>query len=418
MKTKRTLLAAGAVTAIVLSAPMANAVVLRSLVVLDPAGTVRIQQALPCGDDLDTTRPIAGGRIDVTPAVIAADVRGGIVFDLTRMDLFLAPFSVHRECRGIAATAEFFEIGVRLARAVIFTGEPDGPLELRRYRFTIPKEQFLIYESVLDNAPVRQPETMYQKPSEDVTGVIELLRGSVEIHVALASRLRFRAGCTVGNHCLIDEVKDGTQRADVAGIMVDPAADTDHDGVPDLTDNCPRVANPTQSPVPTPVLTPPRDVTLNSCQNHDIGTAQASDVCHARPVVITNNAPALFAIGQNLVTWSASDGIDPIVTARQMVTIAAVDTTPPTVSCMAVTPPGRTFQVSAADDCGGRLTIRLGTYSLANGELMQIQETGQPGVRLVGTVGADGFRHFQVGRGEGIVMATDAAGNVARAVCR
>src|SRR3989442_6218153 len=188
MKTKRTLLVAGALTEIVLAAPRVNAVVLRPLVVIDPAGTVRIQQALPCGNDLDTTRPIAGGRIDVTPSVIPADVRQQILFQLTRMDLFLAPFSVHRECRGIAATAEFFEIGVRLARAVIFTGELDGPLELRRYRFTIPKEQFLIYESILDNAPVRQPETMYQKPSEDVTGLIDLGRGAVEIHVALASR--------------------------------------------------------------------------------------------------------------------------------------------------------------------------------------------------------------------------------------
>jgi hypothetical protein len=417
MKTKRTLLVAGALTAIVLSAPRVNAVVLRPLVVINPAGTVRIQQALPCRNDLDTTRPIAGGRIDITPSVIPADVRQQILFQLTRMDLFLAPFSVHRECRGIAATAEFFEIGVRLARAVIFTGEPDGPLELRRYSFTIPKEQFLIFESILDNAPVRQPETMYQKPSEDVTGLIDLGRGAVEIHVALASRLRFRAGCTVGNHCLIDEQLDGMQRADVAGIMVDPAADSDGDRVPDLTDNCPLVANPTQAPVPTPVLTPPPNVTLNACQDHNIGTAQANDVCHARPVVITNNAPAKFAIGPNLVTWSANDGIDPIVTAQQTVTISAVDTTPPTVACLGVPPPGGSFRVSAADDCGGRLTIRLGTYRLANGEVIQIQETGQPGVRLIGTVGGN-IRHFQVGKGQAIITATDASGNSANAACR
>src|SRR5262249_36311049 len=157
---------AGAVSAIVLSAPRAHAEVSRPLIVTEPTGTVRVQQALPCGDNLDTTRPVAGGRIEVTPATVRdPNGREQIMFELNGLDLFLAPFSVHRQCLGIEATAEFFEIGVRLAGALTFPAEAVGTLELGQFRFTIPKDQFLIYESVLDNVRVRQPETMYQKPS-------------------------------------------------------------------------------------------------------------------------------------------------------------------------------------------------------------------------------------------------------------
>jgi hypothetical protein len=410
MKTKRTLLVACAVSAIVLSALSANAVVLQPLIVTDPTGTVRAQQALPCGDDLDITRPIAGGRIEVTPV----SVREQILFDLTRLDLFLAPFSVHRACRGIEATANFSEIGVRLAGAVTFPAEAVGSLDSGQFRFTIPKDKFLIYESVLDNASVRQPETAYQKPSEDVTGLIDLRNRTVEIHVSLASQLRFRAGC-VGDTCVIDAVKDGTQAADIVGRITPPAMDTDSDGVPDVVDNCPLTANSSQAPVASPVITAPPDVTLHSCLDHSIGRAAATDICNARPVLITNNAPVRFAAGLNLVTWFGNDAVDPIVTALQQVTIQ--DTSAPTVSCTAVNPPGRRFQVAAADDCNGRITVGLGSYALANGEVIQIEETERPGVRLVG-VGADGIRRFVVGRGEGIIMTADAAGNVARAVCR
>jgi hypothetical protein len=106
--------------------------------------------------------------------------------------------------------------------------------------------------------------------------------------------------------------------------------------------------------------------------------------------------------------------VDPIVTAPQTVTI--VDTTAPTVTCTPVGPtaPGR-FQVAGADDCAGDASLRLGTFALANGEVIQIQLTGRPGIRLIGT--ADGIRHFLVGPGEAVIAATDAAGNVGNAAC-
>jgi hypothetical protein len=400
-------------SAIVLSAPVALALVSK-LIITNLRGTLHVSQHVPCGGVVDVTTTIADGRMEITPLLPPpADTTGGGIprFDLTRLDLFFTPFSVHHQCLGISATVAFREIGVRLTRPVRFTGElVDG-----QYHFTIPKDQFLIFESVLDNLPVRQPQTSYKRPSEDVTGMIDPRRGTAQLHIVLSSQLRFRAGC-VHQHCTIDEVLDGTQTTDVSGMVLAPGTDTDADGVPDLTDNCRLIANPTQSPVSTPVLTPPPDVTLASCQDHSIGTAHASDVCNARPVIITNNAPAKFAIGSNLVTWRARDGIDPVVTALQHVTIAGPDRTAPTVSCTAGKP--QTFTVAAVDDCAGLTTLKLGAFRLTNGEVIQVEQTGKPGVRLINTVGNDKTKHFQVGKGEAIIVATDASGNVAQAACR
>ncbi len=409
MNTKQTVLVAAAVSAMMISAPRAHAEGSRPLIVTAPTGTVRIQQALPCGDPVDGTRPIAGGWIEVTPAVVSERV----MITLSRVEMFLTPFSVHRACAGIDATAEFSEIGVRLASgvtvaAVAGTGDAAG-----QYSFTIPKDQFLIYESILDNVGGRQPERAFQKPNEDVTGVIDLRKQTVQIHVALASQLHFRAGC-VGDRCAIDVVKDGTQTADIVGAITPPTQDRDGDGRPDVLDNCPLVANPSQSLVATPIFRAPSDVTLYSCRDHSLGTPTAADICHARPVLIKNNAPAQFAVGRNVVTWTGNDGVDPVVGASQTVTI--VDTTAPTVSCTSVNPAAFTFQVAGSDDCAGATTLRLGSYTIANGEVIAIQTTAEYGVRLVRST--DGIRHFLVGRGQGVIMATDAAGNAARAVCQ
>jgi hypothetical protein len=339
MKTKRMLLLVGVVATFVLSAPRVSAIVSRPLVVIDPAGTVRIQQGLPCGDDLDITRRIVSGRIDVTKSTIpstAGPVQ--VMFNLTRMELFLEPFSVQRKCRGIDATAEFYEIGLRLAAGVVFPAEEVGPPESGKYRFLIGKNEFLIEENIFDNAPVPQPERAYQKPSEDVTGLIDLREGTIEIHIALTSRMHFRAGCS-GKGCVIDEEHTGGQTAAVLGRISPPNADGDHDGVPDVIDTCPGTANPTQAP----------------------------------------------------------------------------DTTPPTAACTAGR--GNTFQVSAVDACSSRVALQLGPYTIGNGEVIKIEETGKPGVRLL-SGGPNGIRSFQVGKGQAIVMATDAAGNTANAACR
>ena len=418
MNTKRTRFVAGVLSAIVLSSSLAMALGPK-LIFTNLTGQLHVLQRVPCGDPVDVTTSIADGRMEVTPSQQRRDASGApgaVMFDLSRLDMFFTPFTVQRDCHGITAAADFREIGVRLARGVTFTAEAVGGPEARRYRFSIPKDEVLIYESVMDNLPVQQPETAYQRPSEDVTGQIDLRRGTARLHITLSTEMRFRAGC-VGNRCLIDQVRRGRQTADVEGTILNPATDTDRDRVPDLVDNCPLVPNREQSTVLTPVITAPPNMTLSSCKVPNIGTAQATDVCHARPVVITNNAPARFSVGRNVITWSAADGIDPIVTAQQVVTIDASDRTPPALACRPVKPEGERFLVAAVDDCSGRTTIQLGSYRLDNNEVIKIEETKKPGVRLVGTVGDDKIRHFQVGRGEAVILATDAAGNVARVAC-
>ena len=414
MNSNRFHLVAGILIAMVLSAPPAVAAG-PNITINNLKGTLHISQGVPCGGVVEATTSIADGRMHISPAPAPGDVIGSdTLFDLTRLEMFFTPFAVQAECLGQKVNVEFREIGVRLASAIQFTGQNLGD---GHYRFVIPRQQVLVYESIVTNLSVQQPMAEYRRPSEDVTGEIDTRRGTAQLNVVMSSRLRFTLGCmSNGKRCLIDEVGEGTQTASVTGRIHVPGTDSDRDGVPDLTDNCPLVANPTQSPVATPVLTPPADVTVSSGQSPDIGTAKAIDVCHARPVAITNDAPATFSIGPNLVTWRASDGIAPPVFATQRVTVAGSDMVAPILSCTPFSHPQQ-HRVTAADDFGGRLSLKLGNYSLDNGEVIQIEETGKPGVRFLGTVGLDRVRHFQVGKGQAMVMATDTAGNVARAIC-
>ena len=202
MKTMLTLFAAGILSATALLGSPATAAAVQ--VITQVGGTVHIQQAVPCGDVVDVTTSIAEGRIEITPQVL----REGVFFDLTRLDMFLSPFSVRRSCMGVKAFADFTELGVRLAGAVRFQAQAiptDGPTVLR---FAIPKESFLLFESVVDNQNVHQPERAYQRPNEDVVGFVELAntdRGVVvkrlQLHVALQTQLHFQAGCLPGGRC-------------------------------------------------------------------------------------------------------------------------------------------------------------------------------------------------------------------------
>ena len=62
--------------------------------------------------------------------------------------------------------------------------------------------------------------------------------------------------------------------------------------------------------------------------------------------------------------------------------------------------------------------IKLGTFTLLNNETIQLQQTGQPGVRLVETTRNGGIRLFQVGPGEAFITATDPDGSVGIAFCK
>jgi hypothetical protein len=215
MKTTQMLLMAGAWTlsAIMLPAAPANAGDPRSLNITEVSGAVRIQQALPCGNTVDLTTPIERGYMQMT---WMQTTRTAVLVDLSQLTMFLAPFHVEANCSGVGGFVDFREIGVRLASAVRFQAEQTGGRDSAVFRFRIPKQQFLIYESVIDNAPVPQPETSYQRPSEDVIGLIDLRRQTVQLSVVLTHQLRFRTGCK-GERCVIDERLTGTATADVRG---------------------------------------------------------------------------------------------------------------------------------------------------------------------------------------------------------
>jgi hypothetical protein len=213
----QTRLVIGAVGAMMLLAAQVQAAGPQRLSINNVSGDVRIQQGLPCKNTLELTTSIVQGRIDMT--YLQLD-RAGTAFliDLMRLNVFVKPFHVDDTCDGIKAAVDFREIGIQLASAIRFKATPtrEGLLE-----FTIPKREFLIYESVLNTAPVRQPEMTYQLPSEDVTGVMDLRRQTVQLRVVLTSELRFRAGCE-GDRCRIDEKHTGTTTADVRGRYIAP----------------------------------------------------------------------------------------------------------------------------------------------------------------------------------------------------
>jgi hypothetical protein len=82
-----------------------------------------------------------------------------------------------------------------------------------------------------------------------------------------------------------------------------------------------------------PTLSMPADVTAEQESADgtavDIGAATATDICDAA-VDITNDAPAVFPLGETSVTWTATDDTGNQTSAAQTVTV--VDTTPPTIS--------------------------------------------------------------------------------------
>jgi hypothetical protein len=70
----------------------------------------------------------------------------------------------------------------------------------------------------------------------------------------------------------------------------------------------------------------------------------------------------------------------------------------------------------ATDACGAP-TVRLGSFVLASGETIKINETGQSGVKLI--MRSNRIRsRFHVGKGEATIVATDGSGNVATASCQ
>ena len=453
------------------------------MVVPGPEGTLRVQQGVPCAADVDLTTPIIGGRLEITP-VEGVDVAGGKRFALTRLNLSFAPFSVTRDCLGFGETRNYTEESVELGRTVAFTATPG---DTDQFTFSIPKELFQFYQVAIVNGTL---EAGYKRPSEDVTGAINYRLGTVKMHAVVATRVHFEAGCSIFG-CIINEDKDGALTVDLLGTIVFP--DADGDKIPDRIDNCLFGPNNDQTPVPTPIIRPPFNLTHVSCANPRIGQGVGTDVCDAKPVIVTNDAPKLFAVGPNIVNWQVTDEKQRVATAKQVVTVVdttnpifasvppnvelntcgpaqlgvptatddcagqvgfthkapkrfpvgttavtwtatdasgnqataaqlvtVVDTVTPAVACVPLWRPDDIFLVFSADACGAA-PIRLGSFVLANGELIKVTRSRQPGVRLVG--GEDDqrrlrIRHFLVGPGDNVIKATDSSANVGTAICR
>lgn len=102
-----------------------------------------------------------------------------------------------------------------------------------------------------------------------------------------------------------------------------------------------------------PVLSVPGDVTAEAAgtlTSVEIGTASASDPHGAQ---ITNDAPAMFAIGATSVTWRAVDGAGNAAAAVQVINV--VDTIPPVTSIVVSTDSlsGTIFSLTASDGASG-----------------------------------------------------------------
>jgi choice-of-anchor C domain-containing protein len=135
-----------------------------------------------------------------------------------------------------------------------------------------------------------------------------------------------------------------------------------------------------------------------------------------------------FPLGTTPVSCSASDDSNNSSSCSSSVTV--VDTTAPTVSCVeSVNPSGKNvpkasntnqdgfYKVSASDICTTPV-IKIGGFTLANGETIKITQTpGKSGVSYVNTMGPAAIRHFQVGPGDAVITATDGSGNSSSVTC-
>jgi uncharacterized repeat protein (TIGR01451 family) len=105
-----------------------------------------------------------------------------------------------------------------------------------------------------------------------------------------------------------------------------------------------------------PTITCPADITVNvnpgACfaSGVSLGAPTASDTCGS--VTVSNNAPAQFPLGTNLVTWTAVDPSGNTATCQQRVIVK--DNQPPTITC-----PADIFVNAASGKCSSNVTFTV-----------------------------------------------------------
>lgn len=190
-----------------------------------------------------------------------------------------------------------------------------------------------------------------------------------------------------------------------------------------LTAAC--VANVTVQDTLDPTLTVPGDITAECTSPAgtpvDVGSAIVSDVCDPA-VAVSNDAPALFPLGDTTVTWIATD--DDSNKAEDTQTITIEDTTPPVIACNSpptITPPDApiAFTAMAEDVCEGPIAAQVTEFDCftftKNGR--RIDKTNSCVVSFTGDTLTI---HDSGGVGDNIewtVTATDGSGNTATKVC-
>ncbi len=183
-----------------------------------------------------------------------------------------------------------------------------------------------------------------------------------------------------------------------------------------------------------PTVTAPEAVSVEQT-NHDgtptpLGTATVSDICDAAPVV-TNDAPAVFPLGDTTVTWTATDASGNAGTATQTVTVE--DTTAPeiglTTQRTTLWEPNHKMvdvglQLGVTDVCDAAPQVALTvTQDEALGECKHhlTQSDAELVRNQLGQVTGLRLRAERDGHGDGRVYlievtATDASGNVSHSV--
>jgi hypothetical protein len=479
MTTKCNLLVAGAISGMLAIAPSAVASDLTPAVVTNLSGTLHVFQSVPCADDVNLDTPVTGGRIELSPAE-GFDVGPNKLFALTRVNVQFAGFSVTRSCLGIGETTRTYSaITVQLGNVVSFTATAGAPgvyaVTIPKETFTIWEAAVLN-----DNpeAGIKRPRDDVTGSIDLTNGTVQMhVVIATRVHfeggctdigcVVNEDRDGLLTADVAGTIAFPDADHDGIPDRDdncrlVANhdqtpvstpAVTPPGAVTLHscidhtlgaavgtdvcDGGPvTVTNNAPgtfsvgtnivtwtaedsqhhtATADQTVTVVdttpPTFSFVPP-DIVVGDCGPVAVGTATAVDDCAGTPTV-TNDAPGYFFAGTTTVTWTATDAASNSSTATQHVTVN--DAVPPTVSCTATNPLGSSFVVTGSDACGAPV-LTLGSYTIANGEQIKIEVTGQAGVRLQNVI--NGIRKFQVGRDEAVILATDGSGNMTTAVCR
>jgi hypothetical protein len=177
-----------------------------NLVISDIGGTLALDQSLPfpCGD-LTGSIPVQSGRIEIAPATGVA-TGGGQFFVLTQGVVLAQPFTTHVSCDTRDETRSYSELGIQIAVAVPFVASPAGT---GAFSFSIPAADVVLYEGAIVNGA---SEEGYQNPRDPVTGTIDLVRGTLELHVVGTTHID--AGVLGGF--------DGTLTATLSGTFTPP----------------------------------------------------------------------------------------------------------------------------------------------------------------------------------------------------